>query len=107
MLEGTKVNIGGQEYVLAPINLRIYYAQKDAVKVVLNPKDHTQDEYIEAAMALLVPALQRNYPDLTEEAISEGIQVPDMPGYVLAMMTKAGFAKKDPLASGAPEPVAN
>ena len=58
-------------------------------------------------MKLLVPALQRNYPDLKEDAILEGVQVPDMPGYVLAMMTKAGFAKKDPLADGAQEPAAN
>lgn len=107
MLPGTTVTLSGEDYIVPPLNLRVYYdVPEDStekvnpnVTVVLNSTKHTPEEYTAATLALFLPTIQRNYPTFDRAKALEVVGYADCPGLVMAMLTKAGFKKKDPLES--------
>ena len=105
-VQGHSIKIGGSDFILPPLNLRLYYADdgetpRPEVEIVQNPKAHTQSQYNRAATTLLEASLRRNYDgaELPRDFLLDNVVVADLPKYVFAMLTNAGFKKPDPLDS--------
>lgn len=108
LLQGHAIKIGGRELILPPLNLRLYYAEdgetpRKEVVIVQNPQTSTPQEYNSAAFKLLESSLRRNYSpdDVSREFLLDNVNVCDLPTYVFAMLTNAGFKKSGPLESPA------
>lgn len=91
MLPGATIELGGEQYVLPPLNLRLYYDFEKERQVIMDPGAHTSQEYTDATAVLIVESLKRNYPEIQREFVLEHISVPDCPKYVLALLSNAGF----------------
>lgn len=103
---GHPIKIGGRELILPPLNLRLYYSEDGEtpckeVLVVQNPTAHKPEEYNAAAAKLLKASLRRNYSpeELPQEFLLDNVNVCDLPTYVFALLTNAGFKKSGPLDS--------
>lgn len=90
MILGVTVKIGGKEYVLPPLNLRLYFDHEKDLDVLMKPAEHSNTEYVKAAMAVLVPSLKRNYPEFSDSEFLE-VAYSEVPELVRALFTKAGF----------------
>lgn len=90
MIPGVTVKIGGKEYVLPPLNLRLYFDHEKDLDVLMKPAEHSNTEYVKAAMDVIVPSLKRNYPDFSDSEFLE-VAYSEVPELVRALFTKAGF----------------
>lgn len=102
--QGHPIKIGGRELILPPLNLRLYFAEdgetpRQEVTVVENPKNYAPAVYNKAAFTLLEASLRRNYSadELPRDFLLDNVHTPDLPTYVFALLTNAGFKKQGPL----------
>lgn len=114
MIPGIPVNFGGTDYVLPPMNLRIQLEEPTKSDVELLQKNNAADQsqFLNAAVNVILACAKRNYPDISRDTIIDGVDSGDLPGLVVALLTKTGFTPR-PLASPAtatnlsPEPASS
>ena len=72
MIEGSKMNLGGQDYTVPPLNFRQLKQFGKEIKAVRNLGTSSDPM---AELVTLVPviaaAFKRNYPDLTEDQVMD------------------------------------
>lgn len=94
MLDGVKIKLGGEDYLLPPLNLKLLRKFQAEVECLTDPakvKELGFTEYSLKALPLLVANLQRNYPELTAEEVEERLPVAAIPTLINKMMTTSGF----------------
>lgn len=72
-IPGAPINLGGLDFVLAPLGLRLmreFEAKGKALSARTEPAPTPEDWFALNADAVLA-SLQRNYPDMTAEALAE------------------------------------
>jgi hypothetical protein len=113
MIPGAIIKLGGTEYTVPPINLRIDFDYKDAIAVVCQPEGEVAfGDYVKAASAILFALVQRNYPDMTREQFSDLVELPMLRPIINGMLHISGYVAR-PLAqtvasaSLPPEPVSS
>jgi len=71
MIHGFKVNIGGTDYTVPPFNLTFSERCENLVKKA--PKNAGLSDQMRLFNPLLVENLQRNYPDIDADSVSDNI----------------------------------
>lgn len=105
MIPGEKVNVGGTEYTVPPFNLRVLRQHEEA----LNHKPEGNPSIVNEMERMVPPLLenlQRNYPELTREALEDGLDVVNYGELVRASYGRAGFVKSGGDAGADPSPKA-
>lgn len=103
MIPGINVNLGGTDYTVPPLNLRLFFQFEEQIDVLNKPGAHSLGEYAKAAGAVLLAVMQRNYPDMTAEQFAELVDFGNLTTMVQAMFAQSGFAAR-PLAPSRPTP---
>lgn len=104
MIAGQQVNIGGTEYTVPPLNLRLFFEHKDNINVLTHPGAHDIVEYTNAAIAVLHDCLKRNYPDVSRDSLLDGVEYPDLPRLVGVIFGQSGFTSRPLEATPTPSP---
>ena len=88
MIEGTSINLGGQDYIIPPLNLK----QVRLFTPRLTKMDTLdQDSTIALNVEVIRAALSRNYPDITADQVEEMIDLRNMAPVFQAVMNQSGL----------------
>jgi hypothetical protein len=101
MIPGVKINLGGDEYIVPPLNFRQLEKHSkllDDLPDVLAAGDVKKQWQIILTLALA--ALSRNYPDLTLEKLKDIIDLGNLAALTEAVMGQAGFKATEEAPSG-------
>lgn len=95
-IPGTLVNLSGVQLVIAPLNLDQVKALEDQVSqlgVRAKPDGtlRTLSEMMEQSIPLLLCALSRNYPDITEEDLRKIIDLGNFQAASQAVIKVSGY----------------
>jgi hypothetical protein len=105
MIEGTTVMMGGQGWVIPPLNLKSVRKIQPLIPV-LNAMDIASPEAVDAMVELVFIALQRNYPDVTKDQVEDMVDLGNLQGIVNAVMNVSGLGPKA-MTGAAPAPEAS
>lgn len=103
MIPGTLINLGGTDYTVPPLNLRLFFQYEAQINVLTNPAAHSMADYAKAAGEVLLAVMQRNYPELTAEQFADLVDFGTLAPMVSAMFAQSGFSSR-PLAASQPTP---
>lgn len=72
LIEGTKINLGGEDYVVPALNFRQLKEFADDIRKVqdLGSSGDPMSE-LNGLVPVITAALKRNYPELTEEKVAD------------------------------------
>lgn len=90
--KGNKVEIGGQDYVFAPLPLggiEIYGDKLD------NFSDLSLKERSTTTIEIALMSLNRNYPSITREQVANMIDMHNINDIVTAIMTRSGMQQTE------------
>ncbi len=99
MLDGVTISLGGQDYVLPPLNLAALERYWPVIESWAQPPTSLAQRLGEAA-ELLHAALARNYPDLELASVKEGLDLVNVPALLQTLLAVSGLARREP---GEPE----
>ena len=96
MIEGTEINMGGEAFIVPPLNFKRVKRLKASLETLsrLNPatSDMT-DKQLEAAIDVVHTALTRNYPDMERDRVEELLDLRNLPHVMAAIMGQSGFVQ--------------
>lgn len=92
MIDGPKLVLGGQEFIVPPANLKTIRAHTAA----RTKADSTAQERIDANVAFILTTLQRNYPDLTEDFVLTHVDARNQTDVMRIISEAAGYTKAEP-----------
>ena len=104
MYEGVTVTIGGENYIVPPLNFKQLRAFKP--KLARLGKDQAGDlteEQMDIMSEVIHAALTRNYPDLTRERIEEMLDLGNIGRIFKAAMNASGLEQQQGEAKPRPE----
>lgn len=98
---GIKKTIGGTDYIVPPISLRTLQQLQSQIEnfngATLSP------EALDTAITVIHSALKRNYPDITEDQVSDLVDVGNMFDLFETVMDVSGMKRKELEAESAGE----
>ncbi|MDE2426906.1 MAG: hypothetical protein KGO96_13480 [Elusimicrobia bacterium] len=103
MIPGINVNLGGTDYTVPPLNLRLFFQFEEDIAVISSPGQHSLGDTAKASTRVLLAVMQRNYPELTEADLLDKLDFVNLNQVVQAMFGQSGFAAR-PLAPSRPTP---
>jgi hypothetical protein len=80
-IPGTAINMGGHEFIVAPLNLDLYVQYEEQIKAI--GATPTTREGLEKVLPLFLVCIQRNYSDMTLEVLRQLVDF----GNVMALST--------------------
>lgn len=93
MIPGIVTNLGGTDYTVPPLNLRLYFQHEKEIEVLSAPAKSSQADYVRAAIVVLLAVLQRNYPEMTRERLEDALDYPALPQVIAAIFGQSGFTR--------------
>lgn len=106
LIPGIKINMGGTEYVVPPLNFRQLEEHSEKLVQLSRMK---VGETIYTDMTKIVPvvqaALSRNYPDITEEEVRNMLDMGNYRAVVDAVLAVSGLDRGKELLPGGESPV--
>jgi hypothetical protein len=76
MIPGQPFYIGAEIYLIPPLSIAQYQKSKvdrDALRKAFTDNGDLTSELLDAGMRVVLPAAQRNYPDMTIDDLANGI----------------------------------
>ncbi len=92
MIAGIKVELGGAEWVVPPLNLGALIELQDKLEA-FRPGAVDKGS-IDTVLECVYRAMKRNYPDVTKEQLAEHIDLANMVGLMQAVMDVSGLRRK-------------
>lgn len=91
MVDGEKITLGGQEFVLPPLPL----AKMPKIKALMSGSEDITDEFTDGFVNAIFWSLQRNYGnDVTHEFVESAIDMTNWQAVQQAFMRANGFQAK-------------
>lgn len=100
LIQGTPVQLGRKVYVCPALNIKMLKMFKSELDLINGGMKATGDKekdqetleaFYTATTRVLTAALSRNYPDITEEMVEEGIDLNNMKTITLGLLGQSGF----------------
>ena len=91
-IPGTPINLGGDEYIVAPLNFRQIKelkAELAALKGTITIADDS--EAFDTFCKIVQASLSRNYPDMTIDKVQDILDIGNAPKAVMAIMGMSGL----------------
>jgi hypothetical protein len=90
MFKGTKVELGGEEYLIPPLSLAKLEELEEQFQALGEPSP-TLRERLHKLMPILLASFQRNYPEMTEAALRNLLDLPSLDLVMDAILRSNGF----------------
>lgn len=96
LIDGVKLNLGGVEYVIPPLSLGAVRRLMPKIEKLTGNVDITamSGELLDAIAEIICAAMQRNYPDMTQEKVLDVLDMKNMGQVIGAVLGQSGFDKK-------------
>jgi hypothetical protein len=102
MIPGAVITLGGTDYTVPPINIRVSYMPE--MDVLCKPEGEVPfGDYVKASSTVLFALMQRNYPDMTRDQFNDLIDLPMLRPIMSGMMQVSGYGPRPLAASPATE----
>jgi hypothetical protein len=97
-IPGAAINLGGHDFVLAPLGLRLLREYQAKAHALAEKKDPpaTPDELYELNVEVIVASLNRNYPEITREGIEELLDSVNVPESLALIWDQSGVKRVKP-----------
>lgn len=93
--EGTAITLGGDKYIVPALTLKqVRFSLKDDLAKLQAGDAAAQGESLDAGMRIILAALQRNYPDMTEDKLADLIDLRNFREIIPAVMGISGLVQK-------------
>lgn len=92
-IPGTAVNLGGHDFIVAPLNLDLFVQHEKEITEFGAIKDRGG---LEAALPIFLVCIQRNYPDMTLEALRQIIDFANAGALMQAIIETNALKLKAP-----------
>jgi hypothetical protein len=103
MVPGVKIVLGESEYIVPPLSLGQLRRFKDEFKKVDDARKAAtslgDDQFfavLDGSMPIILAALQRNYPSLTQEVLDNVIDIGNFQDVMQAVMAASGLKRVAP-----------
>ena len=96
MIPGTRMNLGGEWYVLPPLNLRQCEEFGDLIATLGEASTRPLNEQLKMALPLIHASLTRNYPDITADQVRELIDFGNFTEAAKAVVSSSGYVPAQP-----------
>lgn len=93
MIKGETMNLGGDDYVVPPLNLDNLEEHAGIIDQLSDP-ELALPEQRKIQTTLITAALKRNYPDMTEDKVRQIVDMGNLIDVTQAIMGKSGFMLK-------------
>lgn len=98
-IPGTPLPLGKRVYICPALNIKTLRALKKEIDLIqggmamseLHDADSKAEEYLTAVIRVTAAALVRNYPDITEEFVEEGLDLNHLKTVALTVLGASGF----------------
>ena len=94
-IPGTRVNLGGTEFVLAPLNLNQVEQFHELITSLRSPSDDLL-ENMKRGIPLIHASLSRNYPGITPEDVAALVDIGNFAAASRAVVEISGYAPAKP-----------
>jgi hypothetical protein len=95
MIEGTKLQLGGQELVVPPLTLKALRRLNAKLKSLASlGRELPSDDQIETIIEVVHTAVVRNHPEVTKEQLEEWLDVGNMAEVLKAVFTVSGLERR-------------
>lgn len=95
MIEGKTINLGGEDYVIAPLTLgQIRSMQKEIESIGRFDAKTLNDGALDIMIKVIHAGMSRNYPEITTEKIEGLIDLKNIRDVVEAVLGVSGLKKE-------------
>jgi hypothetical protein len=95
-IEGVWVQLGGKAYLIPALSLNGMRKHRGRLAMLQNGRsadEEMTDDYIDAVAQITFDAAKRNYPELAQEVVEDGIDMRNFGEVILAVMGVSGFTR--------------
>ena len=91
IIDGINIKMAGKEYVVPPLNFKQLRELKPQIESLNGIAGAPDDVQIGAVIQIVLAALSRNYPDLTQDDIETMIDLSNLKTVIGAIMGVSGL----------------
>ena len=96
MINGTKITLGGTEYIVPPLNFKALKTLQPMIESLSKIDMAMSNEQIDNVAEIVLAALNRNYPDKTKDDVLEWLDLGNS-GQILGAIMGASGIKTAPV----------
>jgi hypothetical protein len=96
MIPGVQITMGGEEWTVAPLTLGQLRRLMPQVQQLTEIGARMGESQIAAVVEIVTAALQRNYPDLTTDAVAEILDLGNSAQVLHVVLTGSGLRERRP-----------
>jgi hypothetical protein len=89
LIKGVTLNLGGDDYVVPPLNLEQLEEHAEIIDKLAGPLSAKEQRPLQ--VTLIKAALSRNYPEITAEQLRKLLDLGNLLETYLAVMAMSGF----------------
>ncbi len=94
MHDGTKVTMGGREFILPPLTLKALRSLGPKIKLLSSLADVPTPEQVDVMVELVHASAVRNYPEITPDDLLELLDLGNLTEVFPAVMAASGLKKR-------------
>ena len=95
LLNGVKVSMGGQDYILPPLTLGTLKKMGNKLNTLAGISGIPNEEQCDVMIDLVYASLTRNYPEITRETLFELLDLGNMQVVFQAVLGVSGIKEKE------------
>lgn len=94
MIEGEVISLGGQEYIVPPLNFKSLRKLQKEIKGLQELNGIPTPENITDVCKIFLAALQRNYPSMTLDEVEDKIDLGNFAVVIKQVLVSSGVREK-------------
>jgi len=98
-LDGVSIKLGNQEFIVPPLSLKSLRQLSDKLNSLQSLNGLPSNEQISVMVEVIHHAIRRNYPDLSQEALEDILDLGNIQMVFPAIMSASGLDQKKVIAS--------
>lgn len=98
-LDGVSIKLGNEEYIVPPLSLKSLRLLSEKLNTLQDLSGLPSPEQISVMTECIHHAIRRNYPDLTQEALEDLLDLGNIQKVFPAVMSASGLDQKKVIAS--------
>jgi hypothetical protein len=95
MIAGATVAMGGREWTIPPLTLGQLRRLMPKIRQLSEPEERIGETQIAVIVEIVAAALQRNYPDVTEEMVESLLDLGNAGSVLNAVLTGSGLRPRE------------
>lgn len=92
MIEGVQIELGGETFTVPPLTFRAVREHIDAIAGMTTGVPLSAEQ-IDRSVALILAAMRRNYPDMTQATLEERLDMANIKIVLPAILGASGFKR--------------